>query len=688
MSIVESAKRALVERDFKNLDDLWTEMVLDEQVDLNDFFKITKELKKLGESERALLLLEMLATHLESNDEYANVIEVYKNMVYHVRDDTEIRKKIINLYKLKYKESEHLDEYLEISGFNETGSIFKTIAKLEEFLKYDIGSYFYFERYGIGEVVDTIPSKKEVVIDFEKKKKHFLTLDVARGVLMHLNKEHFLYIKYKNIDDLKKMSLADPVELIKRMLKSFQEPLTTSQIKMHLQGIVEKQELNKFWEMARKKIEKDNNIKISGGTAKTYTYIRSGIDKTDIEIATFNEAAEQEKYLLAEEYAKKMPAVFKRILPELIETGNKALKQKPALALDILMLCNDLKVKAELSYTIDAILEREKPESIIKKLNNIEHQKILLTLVKENNPNEWTDIFRKLIFTINNIKLLDDIAENLKCAPAILKDIYYTIFSMPKQHPQQFQWMLKKMQSGDLQEYLNIKFIPRLIDSLNYVKGIKGIVTKILSLENFDKILKQAKDEDAKRILETINNNTVLENYKKKDFLRIIEYYFPHFFAKEIDIIYTTKTALLKRKEELNKIITIEIPENKKDISRAREFGDLSDNFEYKAAKERQDQLYQKVRIIESELEKIQTINPTTITTDRVSIGTKIRLKNLQDGKPTHYTILGRWDTDLEKNIISNEAPVAKSLLNKVPGDCITINEIEYEIVEIEKGLD
>jgi len=138
----------------------------------------------------------------------------------------------------------------------------------------------------------------------------------------------------------------------------------------------------------------------------------------------------------------------------------------------------------------------------------------------------------------------------------------------------------------------------------------------------------------------------------------------------------------------LNKIITIEIPENKKDISRAREFGDLSDNFEYKAAKERQDQLYQKVRIIESELEKIQTINPATITTDRVSIGTKIRLKNLQDNKSIYFTILGRWDTDLEKNIIANEAPVAKSLLNKVPGDHIKINEIEYEIVEIEKGLD
>ena len=78
--------------------------------------------------------------------------------------------------------------------------------------------------------------------------------------------------------------------------------------------------------------------------------------------------------------------------------------------------------------------------------------------------------------------------------------------------------MLKKMQSGDLQEYLEPKFIPRLIDSLDYVKGIKGLVNRILSLENFDAIIKEADSEDAQRILETINNNTVLDAYKKRDF--------------------------------------------------------------------------------------------------------------------------------------------------------------------------
>jgi transcription elongation factor GreA-like protein len=90
MEIIESIKQAIAKKDFQKLEDLWTDMVLDKQVNLNDFFEITKDLKKLNESERALLLLEMLAAHLESNNEYAKVIEIYKNMVYHVRDDTEI----------------------------------------------------------------------------------------------------------------------------------------------------------------------------------------------------------------------------------------------------------------------------------------------------------------------------------------------------------------------------------------------------------------------------------------------------------------------------------------------------------------------------------------------------------------------------------------------------------------------
>ncbi len=687
MAALQAAREALAQRDFQRLDDLWTEMVLDTTIPLDDFFAITTELKKAHESAHALLLLEMLASHLESNNEYHKAIDVYKNMLYHTKDSTEIREKLIALYKNANPQSKHLNEYIAISELKTSESIFKAIEKLDEFLKYDTGRYFYFERYGIGEVIEVLPSRREVVIDFEKKKRHFLTISVARGLLTPIHRTHFLYMKHRDVAALKDMAETNPVGLIKLMLKSFDEPLNASNIKEYLTGIVEKQQLTKFWERVRKRLANENDIEISGRTLKTYTYHDSAIDKIEMGVTAFTKASEKEKYLLAEEYAKKMPAVFEKIAPELVDIGNRVYKQKPALALDILMLCDDVHIGAQFSYTVDTILEQANLEHLVPRLNNVEHQKSLIGVIREKNEKEWPQILRKLLFASSNAKLLDALEEHLRDIPDVLQDVYYTIFSLSKHYPQQFQWTLKKMQAGELQEYLSTRFIPRLIESLDYVKGIKGMISKILSLETFDTLMKDAPEDDARRILDTINKSETLDDYKKRDFLKIIQFHFPHFFAKETDVIYATEESLKRKKNELDQIISVEIPENKKEISRAREFGDLSENFEYKAAKERQDQLYHKLKTLESELTRTRRIDSSKANTKHVTIGTKITLKNQQDGTLTHYTILGRWDTDLEKNIISNEAPVAQSLLKKVRGDEVIIDKVTYEIVEIEKAV-
>lgn len=688
MEIVEAAKQALAQKDFKRLDDLWTEMVLDETVPLDDLFALTAELKKSNESRRASMFLEMLAQHLESRKEYRKAIDVYKNMVYYTKDTTTIRAQLCDLYKSAYAQSEHVNDYIEISGLMNADSIFKALEKLDEFLSYDKGQYFYFERYGIGEVTEVLPSKREIVIDFEKRKRHFLSINVARGLLTPIPETHYLYLKHKDVETLKEMAARNPVELIKLMLQSFDAPLTAAFIKGHLNGIVEEQQLTKFWEKTRKELKKEHDIKITGKTQKTYTYHPSAFDKAEVEIMAFHRASEIEKYLLAEAYAKKMPQVFEKIIPRLVEIGNKVHKKKPALALDILMLCDDVQLDAQFSYTKESILEQTSIEQIVLDLHNLEHQKLLLHEMQEKNQKEWPEIFKRLLFTATDPKLLNAIEEHLRAAPETLKDVYYTIFSLPKHYPQQFQWILQKIQTGDLQEYLNIRFIPRLIESLNYVKGIKAMVSRILSLDMFDNMMKNAAEHDARRILDTINMSTVLESYKKRDLLNIIEFHFPHLFARESEVIYTTKASLESKKKELHKIITVEIPENKKEISHAREFGDLSENFEYKAAKERQEQLYQKLRNLESELAKVRLIDPLQVDTRHVDIGTKITLKNLHDDTVVHYIILGRWDTNLDKNIISNESPLAQSLIEKVRGDEVIINNVPYVIIEIEKAFD
>ncbi len=687
MKSIDIAQKLIAQKDLKKLDDLWTEMVLDEHVDIVEFFEIAVTLKKSDEADHALVLLDMLASHLESEKELQKTIQVYKHILYYTKDDTKIRKKLTSLYKTLYHERTHVNDYIEISGIDKTEPIFKAIKKLEEFLKYDVGQYFYFERYGLGEIVDTIPTRREIVINFEKKERHFLTLDIARGLLTPIDSEHFLYKKHKNIAELKDLASSDPFALMKLLLKSFAQPLTATQIKGYLDGLVEKRALSRVWEKARKRLEKDDNVKVSGRTMKTYAYSESTVDKQEEAIAAFKQAPAREKYLLAEHYAKKMPTLFKQIEPQLAELGNNVYKKEPALALDIALLFDDLKIEGNLSYTPDDIFVYVKPEKIITKLNNIDHQKILIHAIREKNPHRWVDILEKVFFLTGDTKLLDEVVQHLQSSPQKLKNIYYAVFSMPKQFPQQFQWMLKKIQSGDLQEYRSPRFIPKLIDSLDYVKGIKTTMSNILSLEKFDTILHEAEEDDARRILKSITHNQTLLEYEKKDFSRIIEYYFPHFFSKKGETIYTTEAALRKKKDELHRLMTIEIPENKKEISRAREYGDLSENFEYKAARERQDQLYQKVRTLEAALKKVTVIDSKTIDTSRVTVGTKVTLKSVQRGEHIHYTILGRWDTDLEKNIISSEAPIARSLLGKVRGDRITLHDSEYEIIGIKKGL-
>jgi transcription elongation factor GreA len=687
MQSIESAQAAVEHKDFEKLDDIWPDLITDKQMNLESLFEIITALKKSGESERALFFLELLASHCESETEYHRAIVVYKHILQYRKEDDTIRKKLVELYREAYHESPHIAEYMKISGLSESEPLFKSLERLEEFLRYDVGTCFYFERYGIGEVTDTIPSKGEIVINFEKKERHFLTLAVARGILVPISKEHFLYKKYKDINELQNMAQSQPVETVKFMLKSFHTPLTTSQIKNHMQDIVEKSIMNKWWEKVKKTLEKDITIHISGRTAKTYAYIESGVDREQEAIAAFEKARPTEKYLLAQEYAKKLPIVFTHIEPHVATLGNSIYERQPALALDILFLLDDAQSKQELSYTIEHILEHTQLHDILAKMNNFEHQQRLLKIIKEKNPSTWVPIFESLIVRVDDFKVLDEVHEHLQHTSGKVNELYYSIFSMPKQHPHQYQWLLRKIQRGTFTEYLNARFLSKFIDSLEYVKGIRSTVMKILSLEVFDRMIKNANEEDTQHIIESIKTNSILTDSEKKDYMKIIEHHFPHLFSKKIDVIYTTKQALNKKKDELHHMYTVEIPENKKEISRAREFGDLSENFEYKAAKERQDQLYQKLKTLSTALEKTVIIDPQKIDTAHVTVGTKVTLQNTQNNETMSFTILGRWDTNLDENIISNEAPIAQSLLGKSCEDIVLLNDVEYEIVEIAKGI-
>lgn len=142
-----------------------------------------------------------------------------------------------------------------------------------------------------------------------------------------------------------------------------------------------------------------------------------------------------------------------------------------------------------------------------------------------------------------------------------------------------------------------------------------------------------------------------------------------------------------KLDEELKHLKSFERPKVIQEIATARAHGDLSENAEYDAAKEKQAFIEGRIKEIEDKLARAQVVDPKEIRTDRIVFGATIQLKDLDSEEIKNYSIVGSDESDIKAGMISIESPVARQLLNKKEGDSVTVRvpkgEIEYEILSV-----
>ncbi len=153
-----------------------------------------------------------------------------------------------------------------------------------------------------------------------------------------------------------------------------------------------------------------------------------------------------------------------------------------------------------------------------------------------------------------------------------------------------------------------------------------------------------------------------------------------------------TKEGYEKIKKELDRLIKVERPKNIKDIEEARAHGDLSENAEYHAAKERQGHIDAKKRELEHKLAHAQIIDVSKLTNEKAVFGATVTLGDTDTGETRKYTLVGQEEADIKKGKISVQSPVGKALIGHKVGDVVTIKApgktVEYEIQEIEIAFD
>lgn len=151
-----------------------------------------------------------------------------------------------------------------------------------------------------------------------------------------------------------------------------------------------------------------------------------------------------------------------------------------------------------------------------------------------------------------------------------------------------------------------------------------------------------------------------------------------------------TPTGHKMLSEKLKYLKQVERPKNIEAIEVARGHGDLSENADYDAAKEKQQQISQQISDTEHKLSLAQVIDPKTITSEKIVFGATVTLSNLEDAEKVTYSIVGTDESDISKGFISIESPIARALIGKEEGDEVRVKTPKgikaFEVVEVRYG--
>lgn len=140
-------------------------------------------------------------------------------------------------------------------------------------------------------------------------------------------------------------------------------------------------------------------------------------------------------------------------------------------------------------------------------------------------------------------------------------------------------------------------------------------------------------------------------------------------------------------KEELEYLKKVERPKNIKAIEEARSHGDISENAEFEAAKDRQAFIGGRLNDLEDKLARAEIIDPDTMPKDRAVFSSLVVLENIDTGENVEYQLVGPDESNIEQGLISVSAPLGKAIIGKKPGDEIILQtpggKRSYELVEI-----
>ncbi len=706
MSYLEDFRQRIQHHDYTGFLRLWEEYCYSDEFSHEDLKKILVEAKnsEIGPAfgkhvEKGLSLWRKITDQKYIHEILKLILDIQTT------NSDSLGEVAYNYLKNRYPEDPLFIDKLKMIGLRPGGEFQHAISYFELLSHLQKGNFVYHTGgWGTCEIMDVSRIREEVSLecDLVLGIKHLSYANAMKN-LYPLTKDHFLSRRFGNPALLEKEALEDPLRVIHQLLKDLGSR-TAAEIKEELCDLVVPAESwNRWWQNTRAKIKKDTKIS-SPKDMKEPFFLRE--EELTHEAAFYNTLEEK----LTEEELITMIYNFIRDFPETLKNQDfkssleaklqAILTETPALSeskkIEIYFLLEDV---ANLKKYREILQNATAVQELIKDIAIVALKKRALIAIKELR-NDWEKLFLDLLFTVGQNTLRDYIFSELLPTSKLLQDKLKELLSHAITYPDVFLWYFQK-----IIDKKNLPFADRegksrffesfliLLDHLSHKSEFKDLVKRMVSLITNDRykmirdVFKQTTVPEVQEFLLLFTKCTPLTDHDIKIIYSLAEVAHPTLAQGQKkkwqeEILWATEESYLKAKKRIEQIATIETVQNAKEIEEARALGDLRENAEFKSALEKRDRLQAELQFLSNQINKARILTSKDIQTDVVSIGTVVECA-APNGKKVKFTLLGPWDADPEKNIVSLQSKLAQAMLGKAVGEKFHFQNEEYLIMTI-----
>jgi transcription elongation GreA/GreB family factor len=592
----------------------------------------------------------------------------------------------------------------------------KAAGQLE---KLQPGTFCLQKSWGFGRVREWNLLLNQIVIDFANKKSHPMQAQYAAENVTPLASEHFLVRKATDIESIRNLARENPVALVQNILESLDGKASTQQIGEWLIGdVFTEAEWKRWWESTRKALKTSGAFSIPAKKTDPIQIRSEGVSHADELLSNFNKARQPKQQIAALEQIIRSHEQFKepekQLQPIVVAIENGVARNQrmhPEVAFELILARDDLLARVlslhttHIGLTLSKLIveEEKRLTSIVANLPAAKEKRVLQALPSALGSG-WTERVLGLMESSHGRmvaqipRILNDAGRHVELQTMLERSI--------REHSatsEMLTWLCGEKENWDA--LVNPDLLWAILAALEREQyKSPGRASKLQRAVVEDRqllgqIFKKTDVSVARDAMRRLQITPLFDELTKRSLLARMVKVYPELESmiagaqpeEKAAPLIVSWSSLEKRRTEYEELVKVKIPENSKEIAVARSYGDLSENFEFKAAKQMQSVLMRRKAELEQMLHDARGTSFENPDTSRVSIGTITTLRDLATNKEEMYTILGAWDSDPDRHVISYQTAIGQALLGHEVGETIPLKTdhgtAQFTIVSIQAAL-